>query len=137
MDKRAKAIKFVEFDNGCMVALSHKMNQDGYFRKIWGNGSRFAMMMHRAIWEMKFGKIPEGHEINHKCRNRACCNTDHLEVLDRTTHLIKTNKQRYKARKDKAKEYWLETSVSGAELAEKFGVTASAGYRWIREWRTT
>ena len=135
---KAVPIKFVEFENGCMIALSHKMNKDGYFRKIWGGkGNWLRVMMHRAIWEMRFGKIPEGHEINHKCRNRGCCNPDHLEVLDRTTHLIKTNKERYKARNDKAKQYWLDTKVTGVQLAKEFGVSFSTGCSWIRSWADT
>ena len=136
--RKARAIKFVEFENGCMVALSHAMNKDGYFRKIWGGkGGWLRVMMHRAIWELRFGKIPEGYEINHKCRNRGCCNTDHLEVLDRTTHLVKTNKERYKPRKDKAKQYWLDTKVTGTQLAKEFGVSFSTGCNWIRSWADT
>ena len=137
MGRPATPIRFVEFENGCMVALSHKLDQDGYFRKMWQNKTDgwLRMMMHRAIWEMKFGKIPEGHEINHKCKNRACCNTEHLEVLDRNTHLFQTNKERYEPRNDKAKEYWLATGADGYELSEKFGVARGTGHTWIREWK--
>lgn len=136
MGRKATAIKFVEFENGCMVALSHKMNKDGYFRKMWHNveDGWLRVMMHRAIWEMKFGKIRKGYEINHKCKCRGCCNTDHLEVLDRNTHLVMTNKQRYKPRKDKAKKYWLETFVTGEVIGMKFGVTTRTAYVWIDQW---
>jgi len=127
------AIQFVEFDNGCMVPMNMALNQDGYFRRKWGDT---AEMFHRFIYRAvnKLDEIPKGYEINHKCRCRACCNPEHLELLDRTTHLILTNKTRYKARNDKAKKHWLENNCSGTELGEEFNVTESTGCRWIRNW---
>jgi len=39
---------------------------------------------HRLTYEHFVGPIPEGMEIDHKCRVRSCCNPDHLEAV---THL--------------------------------------------------
>jgi hypothetical protein len=36
---------------------------------------------HRVAWEMLRGPIPPGLHIDHLCRNRACCNPDHLEPV--------------------------------------------------------
>jgi hypothetical protein len=36
---------------------------------------------HRFAYEMIKGKIPKGFVIDHTCRNRACVNPDHLEVV--------------------------------------------------------
>lgn len=52
-------------------------------------------MFHRIIWEMKWGVIPDGHEINHLCHNRGCCNIDHLECLDGTEHAVLGNRERW------------------------------------------
>ncbi len=38
-------------------------------------------MVHRYIWECEVGPIPEGLVLDHQCRNRACCNVDHLRVV--------------------------------------------------------
>ncbi len=38
-------------------------------------------LAHRYIWEQMNGPIPEGMYIDHQCRNRACCNEDHLRVV--------------------------------------------------------
>lgn len=36
---------------------------------------------HRLAWELFRGPIPEGLEIDHLCRVRACVNPDHLEPV--------------------------------------------------------
>lgn len=36
---------------------------------------------HRVAWELLRGPIPKGQQIDHLCRNRACVNPDHMEVV--------------------------------------------------------
>ena len=119
-------------DTGCIIPISHKLNKDGYFRKVidgkW-------VMYHRFVMEEKFGKIPDGYEVNHKCKNRACCNTDHLEILDGSEHAIESNTGRNGGRQEAAKAYWFETRCKGVQLAEKFDVSFGIACRWIRKWK--
>ena len=54
------------------------IDSDGYGRKQVGKKWKGA---HRVIWEEKNGVIPKGLVIDHLCRNRACVNTEHMEVV--------------------------------------------------------
>lgn len=43
--------------------------------------ARRHVLAHRYFWEKTNGPIPEGLVIDHLCRNRACVNLEHLEVV--------------------------------------------------------
>jgi hypothetical protein len=38
-------------------------------------------LTHRLAYELFVGPIPAGLHIDHLCRNRGCCNPDHLEPV--------------------------------------------------------
>lgn len=44
-------------------------------------GHKSRVRAHRFIYEHLYGKIPDGMEIDHTCRNRACVFIGHLEVV--------------------------------------------------------
>lgn len=103
---RARPFKFVELESGCYISLSHSLNQDGYLRIYLGLPGMKYKFMHRIVWESWHGLVPDGCEVNHVCGNRACCNIDHLEVLPRKEHLIKTNKERILSRNIDPSIHW-------------------------------
>lgn len=45
-----------------------------------GEGSK-VLYAHRVVYELVVGSIPEGYEVDHVCRVRACINPDHLEAV--------------------------------------------------------
>ena len=94
-------IRFITTEEGCFIPISHKLNQDGYFRKRWNvAGKTIAEMFHRFMWRARKGDIPEGYEINHKCGCRSCSNVEHLECIPGSAHATLTNKERYVDRQE-------------------------------------
>lgn len=43
-------------------------------------------VVHRVVYELLVGPIPPGMDLDHLCRNRACCNPDHLEPVTRSVN---------------------------------------------------
>ena len=137
MANRIKLV-LVTTDSGCIVPTSHALNQDGYFRKrVWVDGKLKLMMYHRYKWVEAHGEIPAGYEVDHKCKNRACCNVEHLQLLLSTEHRTEDNTGRNSERKLAAKQTWLDSgkTLTGIALSEMYGVSFSAACKWIREWK--
>lgn len=70
--------RFDVAENGCWIARG-ALTAAGYGRTTDEHGER--VYLHRYEWERVHGPVPEGLELDHLCRNRACCNPDHLEPV--------------------------------------------------------
>lgn len=57
----------------------------------FGIGNQKTTMAHRFSYELFNGKIPDGLEINHLCKNTSCVNPGHLEVVTRQQNVLKSN----------------------------------------------
>lgn len=69
--------------NGCWQWVGY-VNDDGYGITTTNKGR---IRTHRFVYETLVGPIPSGLDIDHLCRNRACCNPDHLEPVTRKENL--------------------------------------------------
>jgi hypothetical protein len=63
--------------DGCWVP-PQRPQPNGYVKVRIGGAWVYA---HRAAYELLKGPITEGLQLDHLCRNRACCNPDHLEAV--------------------------------------------------------
>lgn len=109
-------------------------NGDGYVR-IWEvpkNQGGQLVMRHRWFWELQRGPIPEGYEINHLCKNRRCCNVDHLECMPRKDHRIKDNGERYKSVIEMGCQMLRDGHPKGY-VAEATGRSMATINSWIRK----
>jgi hypothetical protein len=77
----------VALPNGCII--SKRSKTPGGYARI--NVGKRPMYVHRVAYELAKGPIPNGYEIDHLCRNPACCNPDHLEVVTRAENNRRSN----------------------------------------------
>lgn len=64
-------------DFGCWVWAGGRSGS-GY-GAFWIDGK--TRPAHVVMYEICVGPVPAGLELDHVCRNRACCNPDHLEPV--------------------------------------------------------
>lgn len=77
--------EIIVLGNGCWM-WTRAVNSDGY--GLWmKRGPDYHRGAHRVTWEIFNGKMPEGLEIDHLCRYRACVNPAHLQTV---THAVNT-----------------------------------------------
>ncbi len=67
----------MDLSSGCWKWLG-TMSAAGYGTFSIGGKNTYA---HRVSYELHEGKIPDGLQIDHLCRNRRCVNPAHLDVV--------------------------------------------------------
>lgn len=113
----------------CTIPDYGNRNEDGYVRVLTKPrrlGGKL-VMKHRVEWEKVHGPIPKGYEINHLCKNRECCNVDHLECITISEHRSKDNALRYKQR-EKCVSLFRDhhSNLTQSDVAKLFGISQPA-----------
>lgn len=133
--RKCKPILYEISENGCWECVSHHRDKDGYARLTREDKHIY---LHRYVYTLEIGEIPEGFVVMHTCDNPCCFNPNHLEigtVIDNT--LDKVNKQRQCLGVTNGRSKLSESDVieirnsdkSGPKLAEKYGVSHQVIYR--------
>lgn len=98
---------------------------------------------HRLAWELTFGPIPKGMQIQHSCDTPSCCNPNHLMLgtvvsnyvdmlkkgRDKTNHrnrrygIDNHNAKLTKEQVEEIRRYYVPGKVRQVDLAEKYGVS--------------
>lgn len=80
----------VDPDTGCWV-WQRAIKPEGYGYLTYKGKTTYA---HRLFFERVYGPIPKGMDIDHLCRNRACVNPDHMEVVTRQENALRGHRAR-------------------------------------------
>lgn len=67
--------------SGCWEFTGRRMTKNGY-------GLARGTTAHRAVYKL-FCDIPEGLVLDHRCRNRRCCNPLHLDPVTQQTNVLR------------------------------------------------
>lgn len=80
-----KLVQHLEIGDDCWIWDGSKVDGYGRMNVKCEDGKWRGKLTHILVYEHFVGAVPEGFEIDHKCRNRACCNPSHLEPV---THKV-------------------------------------------------
>lgn len=105
-----KSAQLVRMRSGCWI-IPDRMPDNGYTRLLTRGGYQ---LLHKWLYEKLYGKIRKPLCLDHLCRNRACCNPEHLEVVTLGVNVLRGHGP---AAKNKTKTHCLRGhKLSGSNL---------------------
>ena len=95
---------------------------------------------HRLMWELRYGGIPEGMFVCHRCDNPLCCNPQHLFLGTQKDNMgDAARKGRYhkpwkltNGDAERIRELYAEGGRTFDSIAEEYGVSANTIARAVR-----
>jgi HNH endonuclease len=73
--------------SGASECWEWKRGRSEGYGTIYVKGDHF--LVHRVMYELYRGPIPEGRQIDHLCRNRGCGNPSHMEVVTTRVNILR------------------------------------------------
>lgn len=125
--RKPKPLRFETLSTGCMICVSHTRNTHGY-TSYYIRGKYTSL--HRVVYEMHNGPIPDGLFVCHTCDNPSCCNPSHLFLGTHRENMIDMVSKRrgwnqILSLEDAATIKSGTLGLSQNKLAEMYGVSRS------------
>src|SRR5207248_10716734 len=71
-------------ESGCLL-FTEEVDKDGYPRISYQGKNRIGSAI---VFELYYGGIPAGHEVDHRCHVRRCLEPTHLRTLTHRQNVI-------------------------------------------------
>ena len=62
----------------------------GRYGMVRPGGSANQRGAHIVAWELLIGPVPDGYQVDHRCKNTLCVNPDHLEPVPPLVNLMRS-----------------------------------------------
>lgn len=83
-------------------------------------------LAHRRFYQDKYGPIPDGLQLDHRCKNRGCVNPDHLEPVTNKVNSRRASKMKLEVLRQIRVLY--QEGHSHRTIAKMLGVGRGAVY---------
>jgi HNH endonuclease len=84
-----RLIARIDAEGPCWEWTGAISSSTGYGAIGRGRRGEGSVTTHQAMWEQLIGPVPDGLELDHLCRNRSCCNPDHLQPVTRIVNVAR------------------------------------------------
>ena len=108
-------------ETGCLI-WTGTLNHDGY-GLIWMFEQQYQCLVHRVTYELVHGagSIPDDKETDHLCRNHACFEITHLEIVPHAINMQRS--VRAKLTPDEVREIRAIQGLTQRTIAEMYGIS--------------
>jgi hypothetical protein len=122
--------KYVVKETGCWEWIG-SLNAGGYGTFHMPKKPELA---HRFSYQRTHGRIKEGLELDHLCRNRRCVNPDHLEQVTRRENTVRgAGPEKLRERQRAISDQRTEKCANGHSYLERAPYFDTEGHRHCRE----